>query len=577
MSVLPYVSLDFCKFIVYYMLAMPKVNIIPYPNGVEPINGYFKIDQSVALFYCNEAAKAAKMLCADLQGVLQCTVECTQIAADGVPNAHGGQPAQNGAEPESGGQEDAQRGNCITFTADKNLGPESYRVKIEENGISAQASGATGFLYAYYTLRQYLELDKKNSAREISADCVLIEDSPVYAWRGFMLDEARHFFGLAEVKRIIELMSVLKLNKFHWHLSDDQGFRVESLRYPKLTEVSSVRSDTQIGGWKSNKFRGTGHGGYYTQNEVREIVAFAAERGIEVVPELSVPGHIAAVIAAMPELSCTGEHAAVKTKFGRHDLIACAGRESTYELLGALIEEWAQLFPAPYFHLGGNHARRGRWKECNHCVQLMEQQGFTTIKELENYMFTRLAKHVESLGKTPIIRSDALNKNSPSNSIGDYYLRLNNDDFLDYLATGRKYISSRHKAYYLDHPYALTPLKLSYNYNPAADDVQIDTAAHLLGVEAALFTEWVYDREKIDFNVFPRLAAVAESGWTKAELKNYRSFLGRLKALNRLLRRYNVNYAKMRIAGNRNLIKRFRELSRWVLSDQYSEVRQNRE
>jgi hexosaminidase len=469
-----------------------------------------------------------------------------------------------------------ENGTLINFRLDTNIPFEGYKICIDNGKIDLFANSKNGFLYSVVTLNQLFSISGASNEPELILENIEIEDEPRHTWRGFMLDEARHFFGIDEVKRLLDIMLELKLNKFHWHLSNDQGFRIESRIFPRLNEIASTRSDTQIGGWRSKSFRGTGHEGYYKQEEIAEVVTYAASRGIEIIPELSTPGHMAAIIAAYNELSCSGGSATVPNTFGRHNIIACAGKEATFQFLTALIDEWAALFPSPHFHLGGNHARTDNWKNCPYCHEVMQEQNLSNTRELETYILNRLANHVLSLDKTPLLRSDSLSEKSSAGILGDYYLRLNNDNFMKFLATGGKYISARHKAYYLDHPYALTPLKLTYNYTPELDDTQINTSNHLVGVVASLFTEWVYDREKIDFNTFPRLAAVAETGWSQPGHRNFKNFLARLKYFNRTLKQKNYAFAKPRIALKRNPIKRLRGLLRWLFSDQYSEVRENR-
>jgi hexosaminidase len=425
-------------------------------------------------------------------------------------------------------------------------------------------------------LEQIFSLALAQSDKGILVENFTLTDYPRYDWRGFMLDESRHFFGADEVMALLDKMHALKLNKFHWHLSNDQGYRVESKAFPRINEVSSTRSDTQIGGWHSTNLRGVEHSGLYTHEDIQKVVAYANGLGIEIIPELSVPGHVSAIVSAYNELSCTGEISPVPHTFGRKNTIICAGGVLTWHFLESLISEWAALFPSKYFHLGGNHARLDYWKNCAKCKEFMQENQLETIQELEAFFMNRLAGHLTSLGKTPILRSDMLSEKSCPQILGDYYLKLNNNKFTGFLAGGGKYFSTRHKAYYLDHPYSLTSLQLSYNYTPDTDDTSQNTGAQLVGVEGVLFTEWIYDREKIEFSIFPRLIAIAETAWSQNHNRNYKDFLRRLKHFNRTLRAKNISFAKLRIAGAKNPFKRLKNLTTWFFFDQYSEVRDNR-
>ena len=472
--------------------------------------------------------------------------------------------------------ENAENSVVFEYVCDDSIHAEGYKIVAQNGRVTVFASTKIGFLYSTVTLEQLISFETIANAKEITVDNFEISDYPRYQWRGFMLDESRHFFGMDEVLSLLDKMHMLKLNKFHWHLSNDQGFRVESKLFPRLNEISSTRSDTQIGGWHSNNLRGLEHKGIYSHEQIQKIVAYAGELGIDVIPELSVPGHASAIIAAYNELSCTGEIAPVPHTFGRKNLVFCAGSELTNQFLQAILEEWAQLFSSKYFHLGGNHARTEAWKACEKCTELMQEHGLADIRELEAFFLNGLAEHLIALGKTPILRSDTLSEKSNPLILGDYYLKLKNENFINFLSRGGKYFSARHKAYYLDHPYSLTSLQLSYNYTPDTDDMQIETGAHLKGVEGVLFTEWIYDSEKIEFSIFPRLIAIAETAWSQNHKRNYKDFIDRLAHFNRILKAKNISYARLDIAESKNPFKRLKNLTTWVLFDQYAEVRENR-
>ena len=283
------------------------------------------------------------------------------------------------------------------------MGNGAYRLKIGEDTIRVDAAGPEGYSNALTTLYQLAVMGRGKVL------CCTLTDSPRFGWRGVMLDVCRHFFPVEEIKRILEQCALLKLNRFHWHLSNDQGFRVESRRFPELNQISSCRllsPDDPLVEREAAK-AGDRYGGYYTQEEIREVVAYAQARQIEVIPELEVPGHSSAILAAFPQFTCSGEPLRVKNTFGVHERIFCAGNEAAYDFLFELLDEWFELFPSKFIHLGGDEAPKTVWRACPKCRQVIEREGLGGYEALQAYFTGRLTEYCKKAGKIPIVWNES--------------------------------------------------------------------------------------------------------------------------------------------------------------------------
>ena len=318
--------------------------------------------------------------------------------------------------------------NSINLELDeslKDLNPEGYLLQITPEFISIRAPQPAGVFYGIQTLRQLLpvEIESQEEVHDVewNAHCLQIEDFPRFRWRGFMFDSGRHFFDVEVIKRYLDLIAFLKMNTFHWHLTEDQGWRIEIDKYPKLTEVGSKRTDTQIGGWTSKKTRGKSHEGYYTKEDIRDVVQYAEERFIRVIPEIDVPGHSSAAIASYPELGCTKNSISVPTKFGILKDVYCAGQESTYEFLENIIDEVLELFPSELIHIGGDEVPKKHWKECPICNRKMKEEKLGNYHELQAYFTERIAKYIISKGRRVIGWNEILTHNTDRNIIGQYW------------------------------------------------------------------------------------------------------------------------------------------------------------
>jgi len=385
------------------------------------------------------------------------------------------------------------------------LPPEEYRLRVsEEEGIQIVAADERGLCWALATLAALTEGGK--------VPVCYIEDAPHYGYRGFMMDSARYFYPVEVIKALIELTSMVKYNTFHWHLTDDQGWRIESKLFPALHE----------------QFPGE----YYTQQEIREVVEFARVRGMEVIPEIDVPGHVTAILAAYPDLSCRALPVKVEAVPGIRSTILCAGKEPVFELLLPLLEEMAGLFPSRYVHLGGDEAPKDEWNACPHCARRLAAEGLADMEELQGWFIARLAKHLEGLDKQIICWNESL--------FSAYLLEQVPDLTIQYWAEARvigpprefwerggDMIFSGEFGTYLDLPHGAVTLKKVYNYAPATIGFK-GKGLSAFGIEACMWTDYTSETDVLARLTFPRAYALAEAAWTLPELKNYKDFRSRL-------------------------------------------------
>lgn len=435
-------------------------------------------------------------------------------------------------------------GAKITFSLNSALATEAYSIRANDEGVSVKAGGAAGAVYAAATIAQTCaEHDGRMPYCEM-------DDAPEHPWRGFLVDVCRHFFPISTLKTIIDLMAYYKYNRLHLHLTEDQGFRLESERFPLLNSVGSYRKSTVK---KHADFKGQDgipHGGFYTKAELRELVRFAKARGIEVIPEIDMPGHALSVMAAYPELACFPEETEVATRFGVIDFskkLFCAGSEKTYDFLFSLLDEVMEVFPFPYVHIGGDEAVKSDWKRCEHCQAAMKEHNLKDERELQGYFLNRVVDYLASRGREAIVWNDGLCNVLDPRAIVQYwtpwYLEGPGRTIRRINAGGRAILSPFMHLYY-DYPYGMTPLKKTYRYRPTLRGVQKRSLGNILGVESAIWTEWVDTEEKLFYNTLPRLAATAETGWSARKRMRYASFLQRLKRHYALYERLGLTYAK---------------------------------
>ncbi len=455
---------------------------------------------------------------------------------------------------------------------------ESYSLVVNSDGIILHASHSNGIFYAIQTLRQLLPIEIESKMVEKVSwiiPGINIFDSPRFKWRGFMLDEGRHFHGINVVKRILDVMALHKLNVFHWHLTEDQGWRIDVKKYPKLAKVGAWRKASQIGGYKSfirKKRSNIPHGGYYTHEDLREIVEYAQNLHIMVVPEIDLPGHSRALLAAYPEYSCTGGPFEVATDWGIFKDVLCPGKEQVFTFLEEILKEIVPIFPSPYFHIGGDEAPKDRWKTCSDCQKRIVDNNLSNENDLQQYFTTRLVKLLKNFNKIPIgwneilpVQYDELDQDV----IGQHWLH-GDEIVVDHLRQGRKCIISRFFYTYLDYPYTMTPLRKSYMFDPIPEELEQIHRRNILGLEAPLWTEWIPTVSRIDWQTFPRLTALAEVAWSQQE-KNYANFRKRLPRFLLRLDKLGIKYAKETVVDP-SKIKRLFKFLVMVLQDPQNNV-----
>lgn len=449
--------------------------------------------------------------------------------------------------------------NSVTLSVEKNLPAEAYKMQISPQKIQIQASDRNGFIYALQSLRLLLPPDfespQKTNAQWV-VPALTIEDAPQYAWRGLMLDVARHFFPKEYILKTLDRMAMLKLNTFHFHLVDNEGWRIEIKKYPKLTQVGAWRVDQENKHWNARtdndpNEKGT-YGGFYTQEDIKEIVAYAAQRGIRVVPEIEMPAHVMSAIAAYPELSCHERPIAVPSG-GVWPItdIYCAGKEHTFAFLEDVLTEVMQLFPSEYLHIGGDEATHTEWEKCPLCQKRMKQEKLKNPHELQSYFIKRIEKFLHSKGKRLIGWDEIIEGGLPQNAIIMNWRGL---------SVAQKAIEQGHQIIltsdcYIDQyqglpdaePLAIggyLPLSKLYSYSLEREQLTPEQNQQILGSQANLWAEYIPDEKHSEYMIFPRLLALSEIVWSPAETKNWEDFSHRVNLLFPRLEKMGINYAK---------------------------------
>lgn len=438
----------------------------------------------------------------------------------------------------------------LNTSSSAKLPNEGYQLKVTSKGVNIQGNRA-GVFYGMQSLLQLVQ--QKN--KQLSVSAVNINDEPNFSYRGLMLDVGRHFFDTAEIKKIIDVMASLKLNTLHWHLTDDQGWRLEIKKYPKLTSISAWRDSTIVGGYGDfNPFiyDGKRSGGFYTQEQAREIVKYATERDIEVIPEIEMPGHCTAVLAAYPELgNGTGPYK-VPGYWGVHSTIYNPG-ESTFQFLQDVLTEVMAIFPSKYIHIGGDEVPKDEWKSSALAQKIIHENKLKDEHELQSWFVNRIEKFLNKNGKSLIGWDEILEGGLTANATVMSW--RGEAGGIQAAKEGHNVIMSPNSNMYVDHAQAndgkteplaiggFLPLDVVYNYNPRPLVLNTDQQKHILGVQANMWTEYVSTNNKLEYMLFPRAIALAEVGWTKTENKNYENFVGkRLPAILQSLDCAGVNY-----------------------------------
>lgn len=420
---------------------------------------------------------------------------------------------------------------------------EGYSLTVDRDRILLRGNDEKGLFYAVQTLKQLLFQSEGRLTQ------LHIEDYPRFPVRGFMLDCGRYFFTVEAVKQFIEMMALHKLNEFHWHLSDDQGFRCRLENKLLLTEIGSYRSHTN--------FNTRPHEGYYTKEDMLEVISYAHSRHIRVIPEIDTPGHSKAMLSAYPELACFPQDFSVSSFWGvKHDVI-CPGKESTYTFIEELFDELAEIFTDGTVHLGGDEVPTVRWSLCPECQKRIKAEGMTDVSELHAYYLNRVASYLEKKGIEVRMWNDMPGGKAVDRSVAWqlWHGGMKPRQVAEELNAGRKFVISCSDYYYLDIPYALTSLEKCYNFEPSFEGLTKEGEKNILGVEACLWTEFVPDMLTADRMTYPRLAAICEGAWSQKEKRDYDRFVAKLPSYRALLGQLGVKAATVKKASPKGVKK----------------------
>lgn len=444
---------------------------------------------------------------------------------------------------------------CLTLDlSDDNA--EAYKLIVNDKRVCISGASEAGVFYGIQTLGKSLPV-----AQDINVNLSAVEiyDKPRFAYRGAMLDVARHFYTVDEVKTFIDMLALHNINRFHWHLTDDQGWRIEIKKYPKLMSVASERKETVVGRWYSGIYDGKPYGGYYTQDELRDVIDYAAKRHITIIPEVDLPGHMQAALTAYPELGCTGGPYEVRTIWGVSQDVLCVGNDFTLQFVKDVLSEVADIFPSEYIHIGGDECPKVRWEKCPKCQERIKSLGLksdakhTKEQRLQSYMIQEAAKYLKEKGKriigwTEILEGGLVPDATLMSWIGESGGIEAAHQHHDVIMTPNTYL---YFDYYQskkveDEPLAIggyLPIEKTYNYEPMPKELTKEEQQYIKGVQANLWTEYIPVFSQVQYMVLPRLGAAAEVQWTDPSKKDYKDFLRRVPHLVAVYDCYGWNYA----------------------------------
>ena len=444
--------------------------------------------------------------------------------------------------------------NAITLRLNKKVqSKEGYVITVDKKGVVIEGATAAGVFYGVQTLRKSIPVDK--SLTEVTLPGVVLKDAPRFGYRGVMLDCARHYFPVKFVKQFIDLIAMHNMNVFHWHLTDDQGWRIEVKKYPDLAKIGSVREKTVLG-HNSDVFDDTPYGGYYTQEEAREIVKYAADRFITVIPEIDMPGHMIAALAAYPDMGCTGGPYKVCQIWGVMPDVLCLGNEKTYQFCEDVLSEMMDIFPSEYIHLGGDETPNVRWKECPKCKALMAKENLTPGK-LQGYFTNRIEKFVNSKGRRIIgwdeildgdINQSATIMSWRGTAPGARGAKMGHDVIMSPSShVYFDYYQTRQGESQWEEPLLIggnLPIERTYSLEPVPEGADAETASHIIGVQGNLWTEYIAGPSLAEYQVLPRMGALSEVQWRPQGQKDFENYKVRQTKMLKLYDAYGLVYAK---------------------------------
>lgn len=511
-------------FIFIIMPCFSQYQLIPQPVNLKLENGYFQLSSSTKILNNGNSTQSSDYLAKQIK---------RQVGLNFNNNS--------------------KVGNEIVFNiiAKENFSsknPEAYQLNIKKGKISINATSEKGLFLGIQTLLQLIFEHKK----DFKIPDLQIVDEPQFSWRGMHLDVSRHFFSVDEVKQYLDYLALYKMNTFHWHLTDDQGWRIEIKRYPKLTSIGSMRKETIVGKNDSKTFDGKPYGGFYTQEQIKDVIKYAEKLNITIIPEIEMPGHALAALSAYPELACTPGPFEAATKWGVFDDVFCP-KEETFTFLDNVLDEVIQLFPSQYIHIGGDECPKTRWKESKFCQDLIKEKNLKDEQGLQSYFIQRIEKYVNSKGRKIIGWDEILEGGLAPNAA-----------VMSWKGTSGGIEAARSKHFavmtpgefcYFDHyqgnpdhePLAIggfLPLKKVYSYEPITTELSKEEMPYILGAQANLWTEYIPNFEQVQYMLFPRLMALSEVSWGTSDPEKYDAFETRVKKQFRLLNHLKINYAK---------------------------------
>lgn len=502
-----------------------ELPLIPMPNSIQMGKGFFVLSKETVI-QADEKSFEAQYLKAQIKEITGLDLPILTVS-------------------------NAKSKIALSFVVESIVSTDSkqYRLEITSKKASIQAETDTSFFYGIQT---FLQLIPSNFKTQIRVPCLKIEDAPKYAWRGMHLDCARHFFPKEFVKKYIDYLAMYKFNTFHWHLTDDQGWRIEIKKYPKLTEIGAWRNGSMVGHYKEQKYDSIRYGGFYTQDDIKEIVAYATQRHIRVVPEIEMPGHAVAALAAYPEYSCTGGPFEVAKQWGVLDDVFCP-KEETFTFLQDILTEVMNLFPSQYLHIGGDECPKTRWKTCPHCQALIKEKGLKDEHELQSYFVQRIEQFVNSKGRKIIGWDEILEGGLAPNAA-----------VMSWRGTVGGIAAAKQKHFvvmtpgshcYFDHyqgdpknePLAIggyTTVEKVYAFNPTPTELSADEANYILGAQANVWTEYMEDVTKVEYMIFPRMMAMSEVLWGTSNPDKFKDFQTRMLQQVATLDQKGIHYSK---------------------------------
>ena len=442
--------------------------------------------------------------------------------------------------------------NRINFSLNEKLNEEEYILKINTDQINIEASTETGAIFGFQSLYQLMNLNLKNGVVKLQNQ--VIKDSPRFKYRGMHLDVGRHMYPVAFIKKYVDGLAMLKFNNFHWHLTEDQGWRIEIEKYPELNNIGSYRDSTLIGHYtdKPWQFDNTRYGGFYTKKEIKEVVRYAQERGINVIPEIEMPGHSQAAVSSYPEFGCTGEQVGVAPLWGVFKEIYCSKNE-TFDFLEDIIDEVVELFPGKYIHIGGDEAPKTNWKACGNCQNVINREELKDEHELQSYFITRMEKYINSKGKQIIGWDEILEGGLAPNATVMSWRGVSGG--IEAAKMNHEVIMTPNATCYLDHyqakdtanePLAIggyTPIEEIYNYEPIPNELDESLHKYIIGAQGNVWTEYMKTSDHVEYMVFPRIFALSEVVWAK-DKPSFNDFENKVIDMYPILDKMDINYSK---------------------------------